>query len=153
MEYAGVLPERIAAIQAEYEKVASILSETEQVLINTLTSVDVITDADIAGYRAIVDGFQSQYEGKMIGISAFSNQVTTFLSTYKQNEQLVAAGLETQAASTQIQINTLHANRSNVDAQFTQGIESIERSLRNAQITYDQAVTTYNQVLANNEAQ
>ena len=77
------LIQRVQELQRVYLLVSNVLAQTKTVLINSLTDSDFFTDADIAKYRATIDGYQTQYNTLSAGLVTFLNTTQSFLATYQ----------------------------------------------------------------------
>ena len=78
------LTERVQELQRVYLIVNEVLTNVETLLINSLTDSENFTEKDLAGYRATIDGYQSQYSNVSGGLVSYLNGAQTFLATYEK---------------------------------------------------------------------
>lgn len=81
------LTERVQEMQKVYLIVNDVLSNIETTLINTITDSTRLTTAELAAYRATIDGYQTQYSSISGGLVSYLNGAQSFLATY-QKERL-----------------------------------------------------------------
>lgn len=78
------LIERVQEMQRVYLIVNEVLTNVETLLINTVTDFYRFTPADLAGYRATIDGYQTQYSSISGGLVTYLNTTQSFLATYEK---------------------------------------------------------------------
>lgn len=78
------LTERVQEMQRVYLIVNDVLTQTETMLINTITDTSRLTEAELAAYRATIDGYQTQYSSVSGGLVSYLNTAQSFLATYEK---------------------------------------------------------------------
>ncbi len=78
------LTERVQEMQRVYLIVNDVLTQVETMLINTITDSARFTTADLAAYRATIDGYQTQYSSISGGLVSYLNGAQSFLATYEK---------------------------------------------------------------------
>lgn len=78
------LTERVQEMQRVYLLVNEVLTNVETTLINTITDSNRLTPADLAGHRATIDAYQTQYSTVSGGLVSYLNTAQSFLATYEK---------------------------------------------------------------------
>ena len=81
---AKTLIERVQELQRVYLIVNDVLSNVEKTLINSIADSTRFTAADLAAYRATIDGYQTQYSSVSGGLVSYLNGAQSFLATYEK---------------------------------------------------------------------
>lgn len=128
----GTLIERVNELQKVQNLTSDLLSAVKVVLINSVTDATVFPPATLASDRAIVDAYQSQYNGLSAGLVGFLNGAQTFLATY-QNERLAREQAVKLAADNAV--NTLAQTKISVE----NGLRAASAGLELAKNAYEAA--------------
>jgi len=125
----GTLMERVNELQKVQNLTSELLSAVKVVLINSVTDATVFPSSTLTADRAIIDAYQTQYNGLSAGLVSFLNSAQTFLATY-QNERLAREQAVKIAADNAI--NSLEQTKI-----------SVENSLRTASSGLELAKNAY----------
>lgn len=78
------LTERVIELQRVYILANEVLTDVENLLINSITDGYRLTPESLAAYRAIIDGYQTQYGSISGGLVTYLNTAQSFLATYEK---------------------------------------------------------------------
>lgn len=133
------LVDRVTELQRVYTLATKVLSDVQAVLNNSQTDASSFTPTTLAAQKALVTGYQTQYNSISTGLVTFVNTAQSFLATYEKErsaKEQAAATTESNAKST-LDL----AKRAYDTAVKTRDItlRQIEQSLASANIKYDNA--------------
>jgi len=118
-------------ISEGYDLSEDLLINIEMTLNNSLRSVGVLGDLEIDQFVAQVNGYQSQLQWFYSWFTAFSSQVKTFLSTYKNNQISLLTSIELQQKDRDIQLRNLQSGQLGASTSLERTELSIEDSIAN----------------------
>lgn len=132
--------ERVQELQKVYLLLSQVLSDTKQVLINTVTDARLFSEATLNAQKAIIDGYQSQYSGISTGIVTFLNNAQVFLATYEKERTSREQAASTGESNAKTALDL--AQKSYETAQKTLDItlKQVDQSVSSAGIKYQNAL-------------
>lgn len=81
-------------LNSAYNKSKKLLNEIEKTLNFSISSVNSLSDMDIANYNASVNGYQATLQWNYTGYLSFDNSVKSFLRTYVNAQQSLLQSIE-----------------------------------------------------------
>lgn len=91
------LIERVQELQRVYLIANEVLTNVENLLINSVVDSTNFTATTMATHRATIDGLQTQYSSISTGLVTFLNTAQTFLATYEKERQSREQAVQTTA--------------------------------------------------------
>jgi hypothetical protein len=118
---------------------------------DTLIKESLYTDTALASQKQIVTNYVSSSQGNYNGFVTFKNNVTTFLNTYKNNEQSQKLALDIQEKN--LQIAKLNSQKTDSDTQisYDQAIANAKDQLKTIETSLATAKTNYENAKKNRE--
>lgn len=128
------LTERVQEMQRVYLIVNEVLTNVENMLINTITDSTRFTPTDLATYRSTIDWYQTQYSSVSGGLVSYLNTAQSFLATYEKErlsrEQWVAITAENNRNALELAQKAYEAAKKARDI----GVAQAEQSVNSASI-------------------
>lgn len=142
------------------EKFKAVLMEIDggyKIILDTMDAMDTLikeslyTDTALASQKQIVTNYVSSSQGNYNGFVTFKNNVTTFLNTYKNNEQSQKLALDIQEKN--LQIAKLNSQKTDSDTQisYDQAIANAKDQLKTIETSLATAKTNYENAKKNRE--
>lgn len=111
----------IALLNDGYELSKKYLNNFEETLNQTITSLWIISEAEVSAYITAINAYQAQLQGNYTAFIAYDNGASTFLRTYKNMQDSLLKQIELQKKDREIVKKTLESTQT----QFQTGYDKI----------------------------
>lgn len=128
------IPSNIVKLQDWYSKVDIILDKLQKVLASSILSAGQLSQSQVDGYMATVNGYQSSYSINNNSFTAFKNATSSFLRTYKNSQISLAKQLDLVKKDKDIFLKSLDIASSKTQSGYDKLVSSTQDSINSLQL-------------------
>lgn len=129
-------------INVSYTKSKKILNELEKTLNNSISSINVLSDMDIANYNASVNGYQATLQWNYTAFLAFDNNAKSFLRTYINAQDSILQSIDLMKKDLEILKKSFAVNSQLAEVGLNKTIINSQDAISNLTIQLDSAKNT-----------
>ena len=152
-EGTGLFIENIIKIENIYSKIDRLLTNLDEVLDNSISSIWSLSDTQIDWYKSGVSWLHTLYNANNSSFIANINQINPFLETYLNTEESLLKQIELLEQDRQIFISNLDYKIDRTNATLdeaklnrTISLKNLTLSIKDAEIVYKQALKQYHKL-------
>lgn len=126
-------------INSAYNKSKKLLNEVEKTLNFSISSVNSLSDMDIANYNASVNWYQSTLQWNYTGFLAFDNNVKSFLRTFENAQKSILQSIEIMEKDLEILKKSYGVNQQQAQTNLNKLIINTQENISNLEIQLESA--------------
>ncbi len=130
-----------------YNLANNLLKQLTKVMDNTVVSLGSINQTQIDGFKAQINGYQSQTDQSFSWYGTYKSQVISFLNTYKNTEKAAEENLKLL----QDEITILEKNQNITDGDLDTALQNNQINLERAKTDSEKTLSSLQSAITNNE--